>query len=199
MEIICIFLLTMPSIGVFALPFSPERDLELVTDTSTEPLERLIAELDEKINSVLWSSNDSTSLDTFNIYLELRSKVRQIYWDQRQIYWDQILRVDGLSTPSPCPSTPSPCPLISDWDQKRLSTQMAAYKKSVSIYYFLVGVTIFLICLSIELMLGLPFIEDNRSMKWKIISVALPVVVIIILYWLVTAIHQFHFPQFYEM
>ena len=186
MEIICIFLIMMPSIGVFALPFSPERDLELVTDTSTEPLERVIAELDEKINSFLWSTNDSTPLDTFQTYLDLRSKLKQIYWDQILVE----TRVDDLPTPSPCPS-------ISDWDQKELSYQMAAYKKSISIYYFLAGATIFLICLSIELFLGLPFVEDNRSMKWKIISVALPAVGNVILYWLITAIFQSHFQQFY--
>ena len=52
MEKICIFLITMPSIGVFAMPTSSDIDLDFVADTSTEQLECLIAELDEKIDSM---------------------------------------------------------------------------------------------------------------------------------------------------
>ena len=48
MEKICIFLIAMPSIWVFAMPSSCDRDLDFVADTFTEPLKRLIAELDEK-------------------------------------------------------------------------------------------------------------------------------------------------------
>lgn len=195
MEIICNFLLTMPLIGVFALP-STERDLELVRDTSTdtstgmEQLERLIAELDEKINSVLRSNNDSTSLDTFDTYLNIRSKLKQIYWDQR---W-------GSEPVSEVPSSPKSCscPSISDWDQKVSSTHLAAYKRDVSIVFFGIGLIVFLVSFSNDLMYRL-FREDNRSMIMKIAFVVLPVVPIIILYWWVTVIYQFYFSDFYQM
>ena len=159
MEIICIFFITMPSIGVFAMPTS-ERDLGFETSTSMEPLKALIDELDNQIDS-LRLSNDVGSLNTSRTLADLKFKMELMYGDQQ--------------------------------------AEMVAYKTDVSFAYFLVGFCIFCICLSIELMLGLPFREDNRAMNWKITFVLLPVVSIIFLYWLVTAIHRWHFPQFYQM
>ena len=192
MELICIFLIIMPSIGVLALPSPSERDLELVTDTSTEPLKRVIAELDEKINSVLWSSNDSTSLDTFDTYLDLRSKLKQIYWDQR---WGS-----DSEPVSEVPSSPKSCscPSISDWYQKLLSTHLAAYTRDVSIVFVGIGLIVFLVSLSNDLMYRL-FREDNRSMTMKIAFVVLPVVPIIILYWWVTVTYRLHLSHFHQM
>ena len=208
MELICIFLIIMPSIGVLALPSPSERDLELVTDTSTEPLKRVIAELDEKINSVLWSSNDSTSLDTFDTYLDLRSKLKQIYWDQRWGSDSEPVSEARFRSPTPRPSEPvsevpsSPkscsCPSISDWYQKLLSTHLAAYTRDVSIVFVGIGLIVFLISLSNDLMYRL-FREDNRSITMKIAFVVLPVVPIIILYWWVTVTYRLHLSHFHQM
>ena len=82
MEKICILLITMSSLGVFAMPFS-ESDLEFIRETQTKSLERIIAELDEQIDS--WSSNDATSLETFNTFLDLRFKIKKIYRDQKDL------------------------------------------------------------------------------------------------------------------
>ena len=82
MEKICILLITMSSLGVFAMPFS-ESDLEFIRETPTKSLERIIAELDDQIDS--WSSNDATSLETFNTFLDLRFKMKKIYRDQKDL------------------------------------------------------------------------------------------------------------------
>ena len=84
MEKICIFFITMSSIVVFAMPSFSERDLDAVTDTFTEPLERLIVELDDKID-FLRSGNDVDSLNTFKTFQDLRFEMKQIYRDQSRL------------------------------------------------------------------------------------------------------------------
>ena len=74
----------MSSIVVFAMSSFSERDLDAVTDTFTEPLERLIVELDDKID-FLRSGNDVDSLNTFKTFQDLRFEMKQIYRDQSRL------------------------------------------------------------------------------------------------------------------
>ena len=102
------------SIGVFAMPFSSDSDLDFVTDTSTKQLECLIAEMDEQIDSMR-SSNDVDSLKMFKTFQDLRFKMEQI---------ETKMKIENEAN---------------HWDQIDLSTHMDAYKMDVSIVSFFVG------------------------------------------------------------
>ena len=153
------------------MPSSSDRDLDFVTDTSTEQLEYLIAELDEQIDSMR-SSNEVDSLKMFKTFQDLRFKMEQI---------GTKMKIQNEAN---------------RWDQIELSTHMAAYKMDVSIVCSLVGFCVLLVSLSYDLMNRL-FIEDNRSMFLKIACVVLPVLPIILLYWSVMQFHRIHFSDFY--